>query len=100
MHDAQVARDQSVRNADHLGGCCHRSPRWSHLVFRVMEPEAACRPKRILYEEATRVERPGGARESAAGSQRFFFRIGCSGLVAGEDGGGLSSRTLGLSLAR
>jgi hypothetical protein len=79
---------------------CHRSPRWSHLVFRVMEPEAAVRPIRILYEEAKRVERSGGARESTGGSQRFFFRMGCSGLVARAAGGGSSLRTFGLSLAR
>ena len=55
-----------------------------------------------LPDERTLVELSAGARESAGGSEchRFFFRMGCSGLSAGAAGGGSSSRTLGLSLAR
>jgi hypothetical protein len=79
----------------------HRHAPTKRLIFRVMEPEAADRPVVIMADEPQRVESSGGARQSAGGSgQRFFFRIGCSGLDTGDAGGGLSSRTLGLSLAR
>jgi hypothetical protein len=57
------------------------------------------RPGRSMTRRAHARRSSGGAQRRRPG-QRLRRRMGCSGLVTGAGGGGLSSVTLGLSLER